>query len=266
MKKNILITGASSGIGFITARYLEDQGHRVIGTCRNPPEPSIGINLLKMDITDDISVKKACNEAIEQLGNIDVLINNAGYGIYGSVEEMPMEQTLKQLNTNYLGTVRVTRELLPHFRQNGGGTILNISSIGGLMGLPFQSQYSAGKFALEGFTEALRFEVRPFGIRVCNINPGDFHTGFTKNRQIFQQENSVYKSAFNHFLKMYEHDENNGCEPILVAKLAEKIISSDREPAIRYTVGKKEQTLSLIMKRILGDRLFEKILVRFWKA
>ena len=266
MKKNILITGASSGIGLVTARYLGEKGHRIIGTCRNPPEQPLGVSLLKMDVTDDLSVKKACEEAIGIFGKIDVLINNAGYGIYGSVEEMPMEKNIKQLNTNYLGTVRVTRELLPHFRHNGGGTILNVSSIGGLIGLPFQSQYSASKFALEGFTEALRFEVHPFGIRVCNINPGDFHTGFTKNRQVFQPENSVYRKAFEQFLKMYEHDENHGCNPILVAKLVEKIVCSDRETAIRHIVGKPEQTLSLLLKRVVGDRLFEKILARFWKC
>ncbi len=189
MKKVILITGISSGFGLAIARLLSGQGHIVYGTIRRDSERSNKINFLRLDLTDSTSIKKAVETVIDQEGRIDVLINNAGMHTGGPIETIPSEHIKLQMDTNFYGMVLLTREVLPSMRKQGGGLIINISSIGGLMGLPFQAFYSASKFAIEGFSEALRMEVRPFNIRVVVINPGDFHTNNSANRRNYLLSN-----------------------------------------------------------------------------
>src|SRR5665647_1095189 len=167
MKKVILITGISSGFGAETAGLLSDQGHIVYGTIRRNCEASNKINIIRLELTDSISIKKAVESVIQKEGRIDVLINNAGMHSGGPIETIPSEYIKLQMDTSFYGLVQLTREVLPVMRKQGGGMIINFSSIGGLMGLPFQAFYSASKFAIEGFSEALRMEVKPFNIKVC---------------------------------------------------------------------------------------------------
>lgn len=265
MGKKILLTGASSGIGRAIGHYLTEKGHHIIGTSRTPKPDNQPFEVLQLDVTSAASVQQACDAAVERFGKIDVLINNAGFGISGAVEDTPEEEAWNQLDTNYFGTVRMTTTLLPHFRANRDGLIINMSSLGGLLGLPFQAHYSASKFALEGFTEALRMEVAPFNIRVCNINPGDFKTGFTANRRIVAGQQNHYTAKFNQFLAMYERDENAGSDPIQIAKLVESLLYRPNV-RIRYTAGKPQQTMAVALKRLLGEALFEKMLRSMWKV
>lgn len=260
MTKNILITGASSGIGKAIGEYLTDKGYKVIGTSRNPDKSYEKFELIELDVTNNESVKKACKVALDKLTRIDVLINNAGFGVYGPLEQTSIEDTKNQFETNYFGVVRMTNELLPHFKSNhNGGLIINVSSLAAFIGLPFQGHYSASKFALEGYMEALRMELKPFNIRACNINPADFKTEFTTNRKLVSNVSSEYQKKFNQFLKMYEKDENDGSNPILIAKLIDKLINQENVK-VRYLIGKQSQTIGFTLKRILGSNMFEKMM------
>jgi len=170
----VLVTGASSGIGKCCAEYLAKQGYRIYGTSRravstDTRQRSSNANLfqmIRMDVTDDVSVKQGIDHIIAEESCIDVVVNNAGFAIIGSLEDTTIEEAKSQLDTNFFGALRVCRAVLPTMRKQNAGYIVNISSIGGLIGLPFQSAYSASKFALEGAMEALRLEVKPFGIQV----------------------------------------------------------------------------------------------------
>lgn len=266
MGKNILITGATSGIGKTIAEYLTEKGHNVIGTSRKCGSKISKFEFISLDVTDGQSVQSAVQSAIEKLSTIDVLINNAGYGLYGALEDTSIQEAKDQLETNYFGVVRMVNALLPHLSNNQKGLIINISSMAGLIGMPFQGHYSASKFALEGYTEALRMELKPFNIAVCNINPGDFNTTFTANRKLSQSLSPKYKEKFNQFLKIYSKEEENGSDPLLIAKLVHQLISTEKNVSVRYVIGKKSQTLGLFMKRIFGEKLFEKVMMKIWNV
>jgi len=263
--KNILITGTSSGFGKATADYLSKLGYNVVGTSRNPDKIQSNHNMIQLDVTDDESVGIVVKKALEIMGSIDVLVNNAGYGLAGSIEETTIEEAKKQLDTNFFGVVRMTQMALPHMRKRRKGLIINISSMGGLVGMPFQAFYSASKFALEGFTEALRIETKPFGIHVLNINPGDYKTEATANRQIIKNSTEVYEERFKHTLSLYEKDELNGSGPIEVAKLIEKLIKQETNYKVRYLTGKTSQKAAANLKRFISSRLFERILIQIYK-
>src|SRR4030042_7121558 len=185
MKKVVLITGVSSGFGKVTTKLLAEAGYSVYGTVRKETESNGLVHVLTMDLIDIQSIRKAVDTVISIEGRIDILINNAGMHTGGAIETTPQENIRLQMETNFNGMVSLTREVLPHMRKQGGGTIINFSSIGGIMGLPFQAFYSASKFAIEGFSEALRMEVRHLNIKVIVINPGDFFTSNSANRRKF---------------------------------------------------------------------------------
>ena len=171
------------------------------------------VNYLTMDLTDIDSIKSAVSDIYEKEGRIDILINNAGMHTGGPIETSPIENIRLQMDTNFLGMVHITREVLPLMRKQGGGTIINFSSIGGLMGLPFQAFYSASKFAIEGFSEALRMEVSRFNIKIVLINPGDFHTSNSANRRNFLAPTGIddpYYDQFRTTMAVIEKDEANG--------------------------------------------------------
>jgi NAD(P)-dependent dehydrogenase (short-subunit alcohol dehydrogenase family) len=267
MKKVILITGVSSGFGKQTARILAAQGHIVYGTVRKDTAKEDNVNYLKMDLADHDSVKRAVLAVAENEGRVDVLINNAGMHTGGPVETSPLENIKLQMDTNFLGMVHVTREVLPLMRKQGGGTIVNFSSIGGLMGLPFQSFYSAGKFAIEGFSEALRMEVRKFNINIVVINPGDFHTSNSANRRNFlapATEGDPYFGQFHKSLAVIEKDESNGWEPEVLARKIVKITNL-KNPHQRYIIASFEQKLAVILKYILPGKIFSMILEDHYK-
>jgi short-subunit dehydrogenase len=261
MNKVVLITGISSGFGKQTAAYLALKGYKVYGTVRKDVEPVPNVNILKMDLTDKNSIKIAVDTVLKNEGRIDVLINNAGMHTGGSVETTPIDYVKLQMNTNFTGLVEIIRAVLPSMREKKQGTIINFSSIGGLMGLPFQSFYSASKFAIEGLSEALRMELREFNIKVVVINPGDFHTSNTANRQkyISTITDDPYEKQFRKTLAIIEKDENGGWPPEKMALVLGKIIEC-RNPRYHYIIGTFEQKLAVFLKLILPDKLFDSIL------
>lgn len=267
MKKVILITGTSSGFGKQTAALLAEKGHIVYGTVRKETEPDDKIHYIRMDLLDTGSIKKAVATILDNEGRIDVLINNAGMHTGGSIETSPLNNIKLQMDTNFLGTVFLTREVLPVMRKQGDGKIINFSSIGGLMGLPFQGFYSAAKFAIEGFSEALRMEVRHLNIRVVVINPGDFHTSNSANRRGFltpSDVNDPYHDQFEKTLSIIEKDEANGWKPEVLAKKIVKIVEC-KNPHQRYIIASFEQKLAVVLKKIMPGKWFRLILQDHYK-
>jgi NAD(P)-dependent dehydrogenase (short-subunit alcohol dehydrogenase family) len=267
MKKVILITGISSGFGKQTAELLAEEGHTIYGTVRRDVEISPTITGLKLDLTNNDSIRQAVKTILQKEGKIDVLINNAGMHTGGPIETSPIENIKLQMDTNFLGMVILTREVLPVMRKQGGGTIINFSSIGGLMGLPFQAFYSAGKFAIEGFSEALRMEVKKFNINIVLINPGDFHTNNSANRRNFlapTDTNDPYHEQYLKTMAIIEKDEGNGWEPIVLARKLVRIVEC-KNPRQRYIIASFEQKLAVALKYILPGKLFRMILEDHYK-
>lgn len=261
MSKVVFITGISTGFGKHTSSYLAKKGYTVYGTCRTACEHDPAVNLLYMDVTDLKAVEKCINQVLEKEGKIDVLINNAGMHSGGAIEVAPYEDIRLQIETNFMGNINTIKSVLPAMRRQGKGTILNVGSIGGLMGLPFQGIYSAGKFAIEGLSEVLRMELRQFKIKVIVINPGDFHTNNTLNRKKFlaADHNKVYEEQFLKTLSIIEKDENGGWNPEIMARKIYSILEKKR-PADRYIIGSFEQKLAVVIKRIIPGSWFVAIL------
>jgi short-subunit dehydrogenase len=267
MEKVILITGISSGFGKQTAKLLSDEGHIVYGTVRKESGSDNLVHHLKMDLTDIDSIKKVVSAVLEKEGRIDVLINNAGMHTGGPIETSPIENIKLQMDTNFLGMAQLTREVLPVMRKQGGGTIINFSSIGGLMGLPFAAFYSASKFAIEGFSEALRIEVKQFNIKVILINPGDFHTNNSANRRNFLAPtgiNDPYHEQFEKTLAIIEKNEANSREPVVLARKIVKIVDC-KNPRQRYIIASFVEKLSVVLKYILPGKWFMMILEDYYK-
>ena len=267
MKKIILITGISSGFGKQTAELLAAEGLIVYGTVRRDVEINPAVNGLKLDLTNSDSLRQAVQTILQKEGKIDVLINNAGMHTGGPIETSPIENIKLQMDTNFIGMVNLTREVLPVMRKQGYGTIINFSSIGGLMGLPFQAFYSAGKFAIEGFSEALRMEVRQFNIKIVLINPGDFHTNNSANRRNFlapTDSNDPYHEQYLKTMAIIEKDEANGWEPKVLAGKLVKIVET-KNPRQRYIIASFEQKLAVALKYVLPGKLFRMILEDHYK-
>jgi NAD(P)-dependent dehydrogenase (short-subunit alcohol dehydrogenase family) len=265
MEKVILITGVSSGFGRETALLLAQKGYKVYGSVRREIAPMSGIHLVRMDVTDVASVKNAVQTIVEKEGHLDILINNAGMGISGAMEETSQDELHLQINTNFYGVVNTTQAVMPFMRKQKNGTIINISSIGGLMGLPFQGFYSASKFAIEGYSEALRMEVKQFNIKVVVINPGDFATGFTANRKLIAVTNreSVYKEQFTKTIAAIEKDETTGLKPIVLAQKIASVLEK-KNPANRYVVASPVQKLSVILKSLLPGKWFARMIEDYY--
>ncbi len=264
MSKVVFITGVSSGFGKAIAGLLTRNGYIVYGTVRSEVYKDDSVNYVKMDLLDDESIRNAVDFVIQKEGRIDILINNAGMHLGGPFEEAPKDLFCKQLDTNIKGMVLVTQAVLPVMRSSKSGLIMNFSSIGGLMGLPFQSFYSASKFAIEGLSEALRMEVKAFGIKVVVINPGDFHTSNTANRRNIVKQSSPYETQFSKSKAQYESDEINGGNPDVMAKKILQILSL-KNPANRYVISTFDQKLAVVLKAILPSKLFASILESHYK-
>lgn len=252
----VLITGASLGIGRACADYLHRRGYRVFGASRRMPLPSAAFEMVRMDVDDDASVEQGVATVLERAGRLDVVVNNAGFGLAGALEDTSLTEAKAQFETNFFGIVRVCRAVLPTMRAQGCGYIVNISSLAGRLGLPFQGFYSATKFALEGYSEALYFEVKPFGIRLVLIEPGDFRTSFSVHRRQVTPPNSVYAVRYARAMQAMEINESQGADPILVARLLERIIRSPA-PRLRYTVGHIWERLAVALVRCAPVQLFD---------
>ena len=264
--KIVLVTGASSGIGAACAELLSARGYTVFGSSRSADFHPVIFRPVVMDVLNDQSVTKAISEIVEQAGTIDVLINNAGCGLAGAIEDTSTEEALHQMNVNFMGAFHVTKAVLPAMRQHHSGIIVNVSSLGGRFGLPFQGFYSASKFALEGWTESLSYEVRPFGIRAALVEPGDVRTGFTGNRMVAAagNRNSVYAASFARCLRVIENEERRGVSPDMVARLICGIVEG-RASGFRYTCGHASQRLSAVLNRLLPANAFRRIIAHFYR-
>jgi len=266
--KVVLITGASSGIGQACALHLARRGYQVFGTSRRPqPGADEPFEMIPMDVTDDESVRQGVATVLARAGRLHAVVNNAGFGFGGAVEDTSNDEAREMFETNFFGMLRVCRAVLPHLREQRAGTIVNVSSLGGLFAQPFVGLYCATKFAMEGATEALRMEVRPFGIRVVMIEPGDTRTGFTANRRRTQasQGSSPYADNMQRCLAVIEHDEHAGISPEAVARLLERILRS-RSPRLRYPVASAFQRFAAAAGKLMPGGLFEWALMRYYRV
>ena len=261
----VFITGVSSGFGLETARLLAQEGHTVYGTVRREVEPLPQVHYLHVDVRDRDAVMNAVAQVIKKEGRIDVLVNNAGMGIGGPLEFATEEEIRLQMDTNFMGLVHCVDAVLPHMRRQGGGKIIALSSIGGLMGLPFQGFYSASKFAIEGYCEALRLETQQQGIKVVVLRPGDFATGFTGSRKKVADEAALQAyPLYREAIEKVEHDEKGGLKPVVLAQKISRIINM-QHPRNGYVVASFEQKLSVWIKRILPAKWFDRILGSYYK-
>jgi len=271
MSKVVLITGASSGIGKITAEFLLQKGYKIYGTSRNlssdqnaSNSSDINFNLIAMDLNKVDTIYNAVNAIIEKEGRIDILINNAGTGITGPVEETPNIEIHKAFDTILFGSIEVIKAVLPHMRKQKSGLIINITSIGAYMGLPFRGIYSAAKAALENITETLRMEVNAFGIQVTNLAPGDVATNIASRRYYTPiPEDSAYKKSYQKNIELMNAHVDSGNNPLEIAKQIYNIIQTPN-PKIHYKVGSVTQKFSIVLKRILPDKVYEKMIMKYY--
>jgi len=266
MSKVVLITGGSSGIGKSIGEFLHAKGFTVYGTSRNPEKVTNSVfPLISLDVRDVSSIKSAIAEVISQSGRIDVVINNAGVGITGPIEEIPSEEIKNNFETNLYGPIEVMKAVLPQMRNQKSGLIINITSIAGYMGLPYRGIYSASKGALELITEAMRMETKQFGISITNIAPGDFATNIAAGRYHAPVvKGSAYENVYGNTLNEMNTHVDSGSNPNEMAKAVYKIIQTPN-PKIHYKVGAFMQKFSIVLKRILPDAVYEKMLMNHYK-
>lgn len=267
MKKVILITGASSGMGKETAKRLIQEGHTVYTVARRVEHmqdlQAMGGHPIKMDVTNEDEIQHVVDRIIQKEGKIDVLWNNAGYGLYGAVEDIPVEEARKQFEVNLFGLSAITQKVVPFMRKAKSGTIINTSSMGGKMYTPMGAWYHASKHALEGFSDCLRLELKPFGIHVVVLEPGIIETEFG-NVMLSNISKYSAKGAYADLTtklvaatnKMYE---SGGSKSSLIARTVSGIVGSEK-PKTRYRVGKWAKPM-VWMRIHLGDRLFDKIVM-----
>lgn len=265
--KVVLITGGSSGIGKSIGLHLHSKGLKVYGTTRNLAKhlDFDSFELLELEVSDAQSIERAVQKILAKEGRLDVLVNNAGVGITGPIEETPDAEIIKAFDINFNGPMRLAKAVLPQMRKQKSGLIINITSIAGTMGLPYRGIYSATKGALGIVSEALRMEVKDFGISVTTIAPGDFATNIAAGRYHAPvKQQSSYSATYGKTLKIINDDVNTAGDPIEVAKKVYTIIHT-KNPKVHYRVGDLMQKLSIILKRILPDKIFEKLLQNHYK-
>ncbi|WP_256874289.1 SDR family oxidoreductase [Nostoc sp. C057] len=270
MSKTVFITGTSSGIGKFTAIYFAQQGWNVAATMRNPSQdqnfrefPNIKVYFL--DVTDNNSIQTAIASAIQDFGQIDVLVNNAGYGVDGVFEAMTDEIIAKQFNTNVFGLMRITQAIIPHLRQQSGGTIIQIASMGGRITFPLYSIYHSSKWAVEGFSEALHYELEPFNIKIKIVEPGVIKTEFYENnRAIVRDDLPMYQPLVDTAQRVSQEAGRKGEPPELVAQAIFKA-AIDRSYKMRYPVGQPAPIL-LMLRKLLPDSWFFSIIKRIYKV
>ncbi|MBT3013556.1 MAG: SDR family oxidoreductase [Candidatus Thiodiazotropha sp. (ex Lucina aurantia)] len=261
MSKTILITGASSGIGKATAKYFQEKGWNVIATMRTP-EKETELNRLdnvlvtRLDVTDSDSIKSAVTKGIERFGQIDVLLNNAGYGAYGPLEAFPMENIRRQFDTNVIGLLETTKAVLPHMRKQKSGTIVNVSSIGGKMTFPLGTLYHGTKFAVEGLSEALHFELEPLDIKVKIVEPGAIATDFGGRSFDFINDESLaeYQDTVNTLMSAFEATLSQASPASIVAEVIWNAVTDDTD-TLRYTAGDDAKEL-MTNREALDDETF----------
>jgi short-subunit dehydrogenase len=259
--KTAFITGTSSGIGRETAKLFQQMGWNVIATMRNPQtEEELtklkNVKVIHCDVTNQDSIKTAITEGINTFKNIDVLVNNAGYYTLGPLETATPEQITQQINTNLLGLIQVTKEVIPHFRKQNAGIIINISSIAGVISLPLQTLYHATKWGVEGFSESLQYELQQFNIRIKIIEPGVIKTNFLGHSMTLLQNKNIqeYEPYTQKVLPNIFKNGNKGSTPDKVAKTIYKA-ATDNKTKMRYLTGHLKELVYLY--KILPQKIFQ---------
>ena len=267
MTKTVLITGAGSGMGLATALLLAENGYRVFAGVRGSAAElmdkaragGLGITPVRLDVAESASIREAVAQVIADAGSIDVLVNNAGYGLLATVEDGTDDEIFRQFDVNVLGLIRVTREVLPHMRKAGRGVIINISSFLGRMGLPLLAHYNASKYAVEGITDSLRLEVGQFGIRVHSVLAGLFGTNFVRKGLVANSattsEDSPYRELVAHFVPVVAKAINDGPSPEPIAQAVRDIIEN-KDSEIAVMVGQEAERF-VPLRRRLSDKEFE---------
>lgn len=263
MEKVILITGASSGIGKETAKLFQARNWKVAATMREPEriddlQRIADVECFRLDVTDPDTIRSAVTETLERFGRIDAVVNNAGYGLAGPFEAATDEQIERQFQTNVFGVMYVCREMLPYFREQRRGTIVNVTSVGGRITFPFYSLYHATKWAVEGFSESLQYELEPFNIRVKIIEPGPIKTDFyDRSREIAGREGLVvYDHIFARAMTNIQNAGENAPDGSVVAQTIYEAVT-DGTKKLRYTVNTKG---ILAARRILPDIVFSRLI------
>jgi short-subunit dehydrogenase len=222
--------------------------------------------MIPMDVTDEDSVSRGVATVLARFGRLGVVVNNAGFGLAGAVEDTSMDEAKEIFETNFFGVLRVCRAVLPHMRERRTGTIVNIGSLGGRVAQPFAGMYSATKFAIEGLSEALRMEVCPFGVQVVLIEPGDTRTTFTANRrQAASWAGSSYLDQMQRALDVIERDEQSGITPETVARHLEHVLRK-KSPRLRHPVAIAPQRFTVFAKRLVPDGPFERMLMWYYRV
>lgn len=262
--KTTLVTGVSSGIGREIAEYLAERGARVFGTARNAQSatPIRGVELVSLDVTVDASVSAAVQSIVQKAGPIHFVVNNAGYGLMGALEETSLDEARQQMETNFFGVLRVTNAVLPEMRKGGFGRFVNISSVVGFLPSPYMGMYAASKHALEAYTETLDHEVRRFGVRALLVEPSFTkskinHSG--KDAEIALKEYAVYRMRMK---QAVEEGVENGDDPRIVAEAVYQALTA-QSPRLRYPVG--NGVLLSRMRRFIPAGLFDKISRKLFK-
>ena len=264
--KVAIVTGSATGIGYETAIHLAKNGFYTYASMRNLPKAdeitkiakseNLPLRVIQLDVTDDISIKKAIDTVINESGKVDVLVNNAGYGLIGSIEDMSIEELKAQYETNVFGLFRVTKAVLPHMRKQHSGSIINISSIAGRIALPLYSAYVSTKFAIEGLSESMAYELEPFGIKVAIIEPGAIKTNFRREQAAKgSSEDSPYSSMMQSASKAIEKMLKHRLYPEEVAKTVIQAIENPK-PKLRYIVGKDAEELIELRRKSSDEELF----------
>ena len=266
MSKVVLITGGSSGIGKSIGEFLSKKGFTVYGTSRNPDNyPESKFKILPLDVTKKETIASAIRSVVKMEERIDVLVNNAGVGITGPIEEISEEEIKANFETNFFGPINVIKAVLPQMREQRSGLIINITSIAGYMGLPYRGIYSASKGALEILTEAFRMEIKDFNVKMTNIAPGDFATNIASGRYHAPVlKDSPYEVPYKKTLQLIDEHVDDGSDPLMMAKAVFNVIET-KQPKVHYKVGEFMQRFSIVLKRVLPDKVYEKLLLNHYK-
>ena len=266
MSKVVLITGGSSGIGKSIGEFLSQKGFIVYGTSRNPENyKDSKFSILRLDVKNIETINETVNTIIKTEGKLDILINNAGAGITGPIEETPETEIKANFDTNFFGPINVIKAVLPQMRKQQSGLVINITSIAGYMGLPYRGVYSSSKGALELLTEAFRMELKGFNINMTNVAPGDFATNIAAGRYHAPLlDESPYKKSYGNTLELMNDHVDSGSNPNMMAEAIFKIINT-KNPKAHYKVGEFMQKFSIVLKRILPDKIYEKLLMNHYK-
>lgn len=265
----IFVTGASSGIGNACATMLAKKGMRVYGTCRNPSgyarKADEFFELLQLELGDQLSIAKAAEKVLAKEGRIDALVCCAGSGLFGSVEEVELDEAREIMDVDFFGALATIKAFLPAMREAGKGRIIIAGAMEGLLASPFQSAFSAAEFALEGLTQALRMEVRGFGIEVGIVEMASFRTAFAQRRRVLgSEESSPYRIGLDAALSILSRDEAGGLDPFEAAKAIHDMLSSRRMPA-RRLLGPGKRLRLAFSRRILGEHGLEKRIRRYFR-